>query len=117
MNWVITIPKTIYWEDYKLELKAVESGRRNINYRVRYIPKEMKVGDKMFIVHDGKVRGYMKVTAFGEKPGFTCMSTGIRWPAGNYIERSGKFTYIEPINMVGFRGIRKFDLPFKVLDI
>ena len=40
--------------------------------------------------------------------GFECEITGDYWKAGHYIKRSGKFHKIKPIEMVGFRGIRKF---------
>lgn len=108
MNWLITIPKTIQWSEYEKELKEVELEGGTLNYKTRYIPKEMKVGDRMYIVWNGRVRGWMEIVGFGYQDGFTCSTTGNYWSAGYYIQRSGKFHEIEGEVYQGFRGIRKY---------
>ena len=109
MDWVVTVPKTILWENYLKELKTVEDGTQVLNYRVRFFPKEMKVGDRCFIVHDGSVRGWMSIVGLRhlEKP-WQCTTTKIMCPSGNYIQRSGKFNEVRNRLMVGFRGLRKY---------
>ena len=108
-DWLITIPKTVPWSEYKKELAAVANGRDQLNYRVRYRPKGMEYGDRMFVVHNGFVRGWMKIVGVDSRDGFTCATTGREWPAGCYIARSGKFHGIVPIEYPGFRGVRQFD--------
>ncbi len=110
MNWVITIPKTVKWSDYQKELDTVADGSVVMNYRTRYFPKEMKVGDRCYIVWNGMVRGWMEITGMGTsyKP-WVCTTTGVSWPAGKYIERTGEFHPVDGPAMTGFRGVRKFD--------
>lgn len=109
-SWVITIPKTVSWEDYQKELAAVADQSQVLNYRVRFAPKLMQKGDKMFVVHDGVVRGYQLVHDIKHWPsGFVCQTTQARWEPGVYIQRTGIFHRIAPIQMLGFRGVRQFD--------
>jgi hypothetical protein len=112
MDWVLTIPKTTKWVDYEKELAAVADGSQVMNYRSRYIPKEMSEGDRCYLVHDGKVRGWMNVVGMVdmESP-WTCSTTGQQWPAGKYIQRSGPFHRVDGPEMKGFRGIRKYQGP------
>ena len=42
----ITIPKTIKWEDYEKELKAVEDETQEMNYKIPTIPKGVSIGDR-----------------------------------------------------------------------
>ncbi len=110
MDWLITVPKTTPWKDYLREIRTVADGREVMNYRVRFFPKEMAANDRCFIVHDGRVRGWMKVVGLEEhtKP-WTCSTTGNQWPAGKYIQRSGPFTEVDGPEYTGFRGVRRYD--------
>ena len=110
MNWIVTLPKFVKWEDYQEELKAVKDGTQALNYKVRYIPKEMKVGDQLWITHEGKVRGWMTVTGLlRASSDWECTTTGKVWRVGNYIQRSGEFHHVTGQKAKGFRGIRKFN--------
>lgn len=106
MDIIITIPKSIKWEDYQKELKAVESCEQTMFFKVRALPKNMSVGDRCYLCHNGFIVGYMKITWFGIMDGFQCTTTGIPWTQGNYIGRSGKFYPIDPIPCKGFQGFR-----------
>lgn len=115
MDWVITIPKTIAWKDYQRELATVADRTQVMNYRVRFIPKDMSEGDRCFIVHDGRVRGWMEIVGLiARAEPWTCTTTGTRWPAGNYIQRSGPFTLVDGPEYTGFRGVRKFPAASRV---
>lgn len=111
-SWVITIPKTVKWEDYQKELEAVEDGNSVLNYHVRYFPKKISLYDRLYVVWNGKVRGWMEIVGLFEfLTDWECQTSGKLWPAGKYIQRSGKFHPVdEEIVMKGFRGIRKFVL-------
>lgn len=101
---IITLPKTISWDDYEKELEAVKDGSQVMNFKVPTMPKVLP-GNRCYIVHDGEVKGWMKIV--GTKTGpFKCTTTGKEWPIGNYIERSGRFNHIAPIEMKGFQGFR-----------
>lgn len=109
-DWVVTVPKTVKWEAYQAELNAVADGTMELNYKVGYFPKKLEVGDRCFIVWDGRVRGWMSVTALMMIPrSWLCKTTGKLWEAGNYIRRSGPFHEVAGPEMVGFRGIRTYN--------
>ena len=106
----ITIPKSIKWEDYQKELAAVEDESQEMNYRIPTLPKDVQVGDKCYICHDGYIKGWMKISFIGKRDGFQCTTTGENWDDGYYVSRTGQFHYLkEPIPMKGFMGYRKIE--------
>lgn len=103
---IITLPKSVKWEDYLKELKAVEDGKQILNFKVNHLPKT-NVGNRCYLVHNGFIIGWMKIVGLKNKS-FTCGTTGRKWE-GNFIERSGKFNYLnDKIPMKGFQGFRYF---------
>ena len=111
MNVIITIPKSIKWEDYLKEIKTVENGTQEMNYKVPTCPKDVNPGDKCYLVYDGYIRGWMTISNVGKKNEFNCTTTGSYWKEGYYISRTGKFHYLKnPIPMKGFMGYRKTEL-------
>lgn len=109
--WVITIPKTVRWEDYQRELDAVAADPDlTLNYRTRYFPKDMEVGDRCYVVWNGRVRGWMEIAGLDEFPHpWTCVITGTEWAAGKYIQRKGVFHEVGGPAMTGFRGVHRFE--------
>lgn len=103
---IITIPKTVSWEEYEKELKDVEEKGMVINFKVAHFPKS-KVGNKCYIVYDGNIVGWMTITGFEEKE-FECETTGKIWK-GKFIQRGGKFNRINPIPQKGFQGYKYFN--------
>lgn len=101
---VITLPKSVKWEDYEKELEAAANGDL-LNFKVPNLPKEAKIGNKCYIVHNGEIKGWMEICGL-IKGGFDCTTTGKRWD-GNFVQRTGEFNYLdEPIPMKGFQGYR-----------
>lgn len=108
-DWMITLPQSVEWSDYTQELLAVERWSEVMNYRVRYVPKELKRGDRCFLVWRGKVRGWMEIVSVRDLPaGQLTPVVEHRKPAGKYIQRSGPFHVIEGHEIKGFRGIRRY---------
>jgi hypothetical protein len=104
---IISYPSNYDWEDYKEELKAAERGDI-LNFKVSNFPTKVKEGDRCYIVHKGFIKGWMTICGFSTKE-FTCTTTGRKFK-GNFIERSGKFHYLEEkIPYKGFQGFRYFD--------
>lgn len=103
---IVTLPKNIEWSDYTKELDAVRNGNEIMNFKVNAFPKT-KIGNKCYVLHNGAIRGWMKIVGLSEKD-FECTTTGKKW-RGKFIERSGEFHYIEPIPMKGFQGFRYFN--------
>ena len=106
-NIIITIPSKIDWEDYQKELKDVEDRNLILNFKVSNFPKETNIGNKCYSVYKGFIIGWMEIVGMSEG-NITCETTGKKWE-GKFIQRSGKFNYIEPIPMTGFQGFRYFD--------
>lgn len=103
MDIIITIPKSIPWEEYKKELKAVEDYSSVMNFKTQHFPKT-NVGDKCYLLYNGLILGWMEITGLSEKT-FQCTTTGKVW-TGKFIERSGPLHKINPIPMKGFQGFR-----------
>ncbi len=99
---IITIPKSINWNDYKSELEAAERGEI-LNFKTNNFPKTQP-GNKCYICYDGNIIGYHIISGMSEKE-FQCTTTGNIWK-GKFIERTCKFYEIEPISMKGFQGFR-----------
>ena len=109
MNIVITLPQHYDFGRYLAEQAEAAAVGLASNYRVSTAPK-VRAGDRCYLVWHGSVRGWQQINSVAIKPnGFTCQTTGKRWPPGTYIQRSGPFHRIEPIPMRGFRGWRYFE--------
>ncbi len=104
---IITVPKSIKWEDYEKELKAVEDYSQVMNYKVPTIPKDIDDIKRCYVVYDGFIRGWQEVVGHETGKEFDCTTTGKNWK-GNFIQRSGPFHKIEPIPMKGFMGWRYY---------
>lgn len=106
MDIMITIPKTVDWEEYEKELQASKEGDM-LNYRLGNMnPKNLKSGDRCYVVHRGILRGYHIVVDVVWLPNFTCSITGKIWLSGYYVRRTGEFHNVEPEKVTGFRGFR-----------
>lgn len=109
MDIVVTIPKSTEWEVYEKELDAAALGE-TMRFKVSSLPKRSSVGDRCYVVWDGLVRGWMRISGFYEGK-FRCTTTGRIW-RGKFIERTGHFTRLEePIPYLGFQGWRYFEAP------
>ncbi len=107
-SWVVTVPKTTPWWSYCCELRAARHGEV-LNYKVHRFPKDIQVGDRLYVVHDAKVRGHMVICGLQSRTQpWVCSTTKKTWPAGNYIQRTGAFTDIDGPPMRGFRGVRSY---------
>ena len=103
----ITIPKTIKWEDYQKELDAVADYSQEMNFKVPFLPKNIKIGDRCYLCYNGNIIGWMEISNIQRLEGFTCTTTGESWAGGNYISRSGPFHKLKtPIPCKGFRGFK-----------
>ena len=102
---VITIPKSVKWEDYQKELNAVADGRQEMNFKVPTLPKKVNVGDRCYLCYNGYIIGWMTISSMGPKT-FKCTTNGTDW-TGNFVSRSGKFHRLDnPIPCKGFQGYK-----------
>ena len=106
----ITIPKTVSWETYKKELAKVEDESQIMNFKIPTYPKEVSAGDRCYIVHNGYIKGWMKIFNIVKRDSFECTTTGKNWNDGIYIQRTGKFHPLETeVPMKGFKGYKYID--------
>lgn len=109
-QWIVTLPKTVEWEDYQKELEVVKYGRLVMKYKVAHIPLALTPGDRCYITWRNKIRGWMEIVGVEVKAeGFCCSTTGKEWGPGNYILRSGPFHEVDGPEYKGFRGIRRLE--------
>lgn len=104
---LITLPASVKWEDYEKELKAVEDGILVMNFKVPFLPKDTEGIERVYMVHRGNIVGWMKFSGVCSKE-FICTTTGRPWK-GNFIQRTGRFHYIDPIPCRGFQGFRYYE--------
>ena len=107
-NWIVTLPRTVQWEDYKKELAAVADGSQSMFYKLPYKPKGMQPGDRCYVTWWDYVRGYMIIKDVQRRE-FACSTTGAQWSIGWYMERTGEFFRVEEKLVRGIRGIRRYD--------
>ena len=105
LDIIVTLPKSIKWEDYEKELDAVKDYEQVMSFKISNFPKT-KAGNKCYLLYDGAIRGWMEIVGLSQNS-FECTTTGSMWN-GKFIERSGPFHKIDPIPMKGFQGFRYF---------
>ena len=84
----ITIPKIVSQETYKQELAKVADGNCVMNYKVPTFPKEVKPGDRCYMVHNGFIKSWMTIFDIVDRDAFKCTTTGRNWTGGIYVQRS-----------------------------
>ena len=105
---IITIPKTVKWDDYKKELDAVADWKQVMNFKVSHKPKNLEVGNRVYLCYDNNIIGWQTFVGYYEG-NFDCTTTGKEWN-GTFIQRSGPFHYLQnPIPCNGFRGFKYFN--------
>jgi hypothetical protein len=114
MDIIVTTPKS---QRQKARQEAADIKKAGEGYYFRFLgqykPKNADIGDKVFYIDDGFVRGFATITNLTESDGETCMTSGEVWPAGWYaIMDATTWTWITPIAMKGFQGWRYFSAPY-----
>ena len=111
-DWVVTIPKKIPWTDYLDEVADAHVRGLALNYHVHRAPPDLRPGDRCYLVWNGYLRGWMRVSGINRlAEDWKCESTGKIWPAGTYIAREPVLHRLmgTPVPMKGFRGIRRLN--------
>jgi hypothetical protein len=109
MDIVLTWPKGRTYESYKRQLSLADHKGEQILFRVSQLPVKAEAGDRVYMVHNGLVRGWSKLLLFdtGQTQPRDPIS-GDLMPVGNYIVRSAKWHELPgPLpKMKGFQGFR-----------
>lgn len=107
MDWVVTLPQTVKWSDYEIELEAARDRKQVLNFHLPY-KIAARDGDRCYVCWCGRVRGWMEVVGMKHVDRLVCSTTGKQWGGGWYLQRSGPFHKIDGPVMTGFRGIRRY---------
>ena len=111
MDIVVTTPKA----QMEMAVQEAETIKKaGGGFYFRYLgqqrPKHLNVGDRVFYVEDGFIRGFACVTHVTDTPGMVCETSGRQFRAGYYAFMDAEtWTWIKPIPMNGFQGWRYFD--------
>ena len=84
-------------------------------YRTMHrLPKDLNIGDKVFYVEDGFVRGFAVVydIDFGD---VTCDVSSKQRSGNQIIMKADSWKWIQPIAMRGFQGWRYFSQPYTIV--
>lgn len=110
MDIIVTTPKD------QMKAAAQEAGNciadgggqyfRRFNWRCE--PSNIDVGDRIYYVEDGYIRGFAIVAnEFYADGGMICDTTGRPWPKGYYVVMDAKsWQWIESIPLRGFQGFQ-----------
>lgn len=114
MDIIVTTPKS----ESKIAVQEAEQCLRNGGgFYIRTIarlPKDLNIGDKVFYVEDGYVRGFAVVHDI-DLGDIECEVSGKSRSGNQIIMRADSWKWISPIVMRGFQGWRYFDQPYTVI--
>lgn len=113
---VITWPKTKRLDDYLRACTGAWMRHEDINYRISK-PPHFEFGafaerpGRVYIVHDGFVRGYHELKFVIYRDDHEVLSTEGKgyWPAGWYLVRNPEWNEVDPVPMRGFQGWRYYE--------
>lgn len=109
-NWIITVPKSISWDEYKEYLKEC---RKNPKKTREYMPvapnSKVEPGDRCYIVNNDLIRGYQVITHRVHLKGHTNPMNNKKHTEGEFMRLEPVFHRINNLPMKGFRGLRRYN--------
>lgn len=107
---ILTWPKSAPLRVYLTELQNARERGDVINYRVAHPPQGIGECQRVYMVYDGKIRGYSPFIEVVQRGwGEVRDRGGGYWPGGWYIVRSPEWVDLDPseqTTMRGFQGYR-----------
>lgn len=109
MDIIVTTPKTEMENSAKEAENCIKNGGGYYFRRFVEKPKRLEIGDKVFYVEDGFIRGFAIVEKIISGQ-MLCETTQRLWPHGDYIFMPAEsWKWIKPIPFKGFQGYRYFN--------
>ncbi|MDD4891972.1 MAG: hypothetical protein PHU85_18790, partial [Phycisphaerae bacterium] len=109
MDIIVTTPKKEIDNAAKEAADCISKGGGHYFRRFSQWPRELHIGDWVWYVEDGYLRGRAKVTNITTAEGMICQSTRRKWPPGAYVVMDAtSWRWVKPIPLRGFLGFRYF---------
>ena len=106
MDIIVTTPKSQMRSAALEAADVIKAGGGEYFRRLPHMA-DVTVGDRVFYVEDGFVRGFAVVKEAFYSSGMGCETTGRQWPEGFYVVMpAASWTWIKPIPYRGFMGFR-----------
>jgi hypothetical protein len=106
---VVTSPKKDMAAAAREAADCIAAGGGLYFRSVKHYPTKLNVGDRIWYVEDGYLRGYASIVRINYEPA-TCATTGrVYEPTCKIWADATTWTWIKPIRFAGFRGYRYFD--------
>lgn len=113
---VVTWPKSRAFSSYMVELERAKGRGLLVSFRVPSRPSQTP--ERCYRVHDGKVRGWLRVIAVSWSNSVARVPSDPAegyWPPGVYVTCDPEWHELRPhVEMQGFRGWRWFERPVRV---
>lgn len=108
---IVTTPKAVMALATEEAEQCIKNGGGTYFRKLGKIRQgSVKIGDRIFYVEDGYIRGYATIMSL-RTGNETCSVSGKIWDKGVYAFMDAKtWTWIKPIPMRGFQGWRYFKL-------
>jgi len=110
MDIIVTTPKSQMKAAAAEAAHAIAGGGGEYfrRFPIGHYPVLLKVGDRVWYVEAGYVRGCATVTRMERRPrGMDCDATGLHWAPGIYAFMDAtSWRWIRPLPMRGFQGFR-----------
>ena len=107
MDIIVTTPKDQIKNAAKEAEKALSGEVSHYFRHFKKPPIDLNIGDKVFYVEDGYVRGFAVVVSITTEKGVPCSTTGLKYGEGVYVWMPvNTWNWIKPIPMKGFQGFR-----------
>lgn len=113
MDIIVTTPKSEMLNAQQEAKDCIKAGGGVYFRRLSSRPIKLEIGDRVFYVEDGYVRGFAEVSEIELfHSGAICETTHQTYPPGWYVMMDAvTWKWIEPIKMKGFQGYRYCNFP------
>jgi hypothetical protein len=108
-NIIVTTPKTELKRAEQEAQDCINNGGGEYFRRLggRSFPKRLGIGDRIYYVQDGYIRGFSLVSRFEISGGEICDTSGEQYGSGHYVFCDATtWQWVVPTPMKGFQGYR-----------
>ena len=112
MDIIVTTPKSQMANAKKEAEDCIKSGGGIYFRRLSSRPSKLEIGDRVFYVEDGYIRGFATVSEIKKFAGAECQTTRRSYPEGWFVMMDATtWQWIKPLKMKGFQDWRYCNFP------